>query len=191
MAGSLLYTTETETKNREIALNSVLTQKALSQGIVDSPTEVVVRDVLPMTDMGGSTTGATSATSGYRYDEWRIDMRSFQRDGSTAVVTGGYNEAVNVNLNKEKVVGFIGAKKNGEDAVAAIKFSLGSGAKIKDIWQIGHATENGSMYADNPILFNSTNTMKIEYLLKSPAIVYLMLLGKIAEAKGDTILGAE
>lgn len=191
MAGLILKAMDVEIKQREVGLADLLLKKAHEQGVVDHPNEGVVRDILPLTDLGGTTTGASSASGGFRTEEWRVDMRTYQRDASTAVSSGAYNEVVNVDLNKSKVLGFVGVKKNGEDAVATIRFSLGSGTKIKDIWQLDSVPEEGSAYAENPIIYNATHKAKVEYYLKSPAIIYHQLIGKIAEPRGNVILGAE
>lgn len=191
MAGSRILSMESERKQIEQVLIQELATRAQRQGVVDSATEVVVRDILPLTDLGSGTTNATSASAGFRAEEWRVDLRTVQQDNSTATAANSYNTVVNCNLNKEKVMGFMGVQKFGEDAVAAVRWSLGSGAKIKDIWQLDYVKEDGTMYAENPIIYNSTNVIKVEYYLKSVAIVQLRLLGKTAEAKGDTILGAE
>jgi hypothetical protein len=190
LAGSRLLSLDNEKKTIETALVGELTRRAIRQGVVNTPGDVVVRDILPLTDLGGSTTNATSSTYGYVSESWRNDFRSYEQDG-TASTASAYNIAVKVNLNKEKVMGFVGVRKAGEDMVSAIKWSLGSGAKTKDIWQIDYLPEDGTMYAENPIIYNATNDMKIEYYLKSTGICYLQLIGKTAEAKGDTILGAE
>lgn len=194
MAGSRLISLEQEKKQIEAALIGELAQRAVRQGVVDNPAEVVVRDILPLTDLGSSTTGATSETAangGYRSEDWSVDLSTYQKGSSTASSSGAYNTVVNCNMNKEKVVGFLGVQQEDQRNVVAIKWSLGSGAKIKDIWQIGHVPENGTMYAENPIIYNSTNVAKVEYYINSVGQVRLILLGKTAEAKGDTILGAE
>lgn len=191
MAGLILKAMDAEIKQREAALNAELVRRAVAQGVVDNAAEAVVRDILPLTDIGGSTTNSTSASGGYRYEEWRADLRTYQQDASTASAANSYNTVVNCDMNKQKVIGFVGVAKKGEDSVAAIRFSLGSGTKIKDIWQIGGAPEDAIIYAENPILYNSTNKVKIEFYLKSVAIVYHQLIGKAAEPKGNTIIGAE
>lgn len=191
MAGSRLISLDQEKKVIESALIGELAQRAVRQGVVDNPAEVVVRDILPLTDLGSGTTGATSATGGYRTEDWSVNLSSVQQDASTASSAGAYNTVINVNLNKEKVVGFVGVQQEDQRNVVAIRWSLGSGAKIKDIWQIGHVAENGVMYAENPIIYNSTNVAKVEYYINSKTGVRLILLGKTSEAKGDTILGAE
>ncbi len=182
---------DSEKKQIESALIGELAQRAVRQGVVDNPAEVVVRDILPLSDLGSGTTGATSATAGYRTDDWSVNLTSVQQDNSTASAANAYNTVINCNMNKEKVVGFMGVQQEDQRNVVAIKWSLGSGAKIKDIWQIGHVPENGTMYAENPIIYNSTNVAKVEYYPQSRTQVRLILLGKTAEAKGDTILGAE
>ncbi len=191
MAGSRLVSMDQERKQIEAALIGELSQRAVRQGVVDNPAEVVVRDILPLTDLGSGTTGATSATGGYRSEDWSVNLTTYQRDASTASSAGAYNEVVNCNLNKEKVVGFMGVQQEDQRNVVAIRWSLGSGAKIKDIWQVGHVAEGGVMYAENPIIYNSTNVAKVEYYINSRTQVRMILLGKTAEAKGDTILGAE
>lgn len=191
MAGSRMLAIDGEKKQIESALIGELAQRAVRQGVVDNPAEVVVRDILPLTDLGSGTTGATSATGGYRSEDWSINLTSYQQDASTASSAGAYNTVVNVSLNKEKVVGFMGIQQEDQRNVVAIRWSLGSGAKIKDIWQVGHVVEGGVMYAENPIIYNSTNVAKVEYYINSKTAVRLILLGKTAEAKGDTILGAE
>lgn len=192
MAGSRINSLDAERKNIESALIGEVSQRAIRQGVVDHPSEVVVRDILPLTDLGGSTTNATSASYGYVSENWRVDLRTYQQDGSTASAANDYNLVAKVNLNKEKVMGFAGIRKTGEDMVSAVRWSLGSGAKIKDIWQIDYIPyDGGVMYAENPLIFNATNVVKIEYYLKSPGISYLQLIGKTAEAKGDKIIGTE
>jgi hypothetical protein len=191
MAGSRLLSTESEKKAIESALVNELGLRAVRQGVVDNPSEVVVRDMLPLTDFGSGTTNATSASAGYRSEDWSVNLTTYQQNGSTASAAGSYNTVINCNMNKEKVVGFIGVQQEDQRNVVAIRWSLGSGAKIKDIWQVGHVPENGVMYAENPIVYNSTNVAKVEYYINSTTAVRMILLGKTAEAKGDTILGAE
>jgi len=194
MAGSRLVSLAQEKKQIEGALIGELAQRAVRQGVVDNPAEVVVRDLLPLTDLGGATTGSTSetaATGGYRSEDWSVNLTTYARGSSTASVAGAYNTVINCNMNKEKVVGFMGVQQEDQRNVVAIRWSLGSGAKIKDIWQVGHVEEGGVMYAENPIIYNSTNVAKVEYYVNSLTSVRMILLGKAAEAKGDTILGAE
>ena len=194
MAGSRLTSMDAEKKQIEAALMGELAQRAVRQGVVDNPAEVVVRDILPLTDLGGATTGSSSeteATGGYRSEDWSVNLTTYARGSSTASAAGAYNTVINCNMNKEKVVGFMGVQQEDQRNVVAIRWSLGSGAKIKDIWQVGHVAENGVMYAENPIIYNSTNVAKVEYYVNSLTSVRMILLGKTAEAKGDTILGAE
>lgn len=191
MAGSRILSSEVEKRTIETALVAELAERAVRQGVVNTPGDVVVRDILPMTDLGGSTTNVATAPSyGFTSEQWRVDLRNYEQDG-TASSANAYNLVAKVNLNKEKTMGFAGIRKNGEDMVSAVRWSLGSGAKIKDIWHIDYLPEDGTMYAENPIVFNATNELKIEYYLKSPGISFLQIIGKTAEARGDTIVGTE
>lgn len=191
MAGLIALAIQSEVKQREAAVAGELLRLAVAQGVVATPNDAVVRDILPLTDIGGTTTNATSASGGYRTEEWRVDLRTYQRDASTASSAGAYNEVVKCDMNKQKVLGFYGVQKRGEDCVAAIRFSLGSGTKIKDIWQLDGVAEDGVGYGENPIIYNSTQNAKVEYYLKSVGIVYHQLLGKVAEPRGNVIMGAE
>lgn len=192
MAGQILIPLESDKKRYENALVQELTKRAVSQGVVDSAMELVVRDILPLTDLGGAgtTTGQSSATYGYRKEYWSADFRTSDANG-TAVSTPGYVTAIQVDLNKQKVVGILGVRIRGEPNVAAMKYSLGSGAKIKDIWQLEGVGVDETYWAENPAIYNSTNVMKVEYYLAAGAAVQHVLVGKSAEAKGDTILGAD
>jgi len=191
MAGSRILSNEMEKRSIESALIGEIAKRAVRQGVVDNPADVVVRDILPLTDLASGTTGATSSSYGFTSENWRVDLRDYEQD-ETASSANAYNLVAKVNLNKEKVVGFMGVRKTGEDMVSAIRWSLGSGAKIKDIWQIDYVPEDGGvMYAENPIIFNATNVVKMEYYLKSTGISYLQIMGKTAEARSDTIVGTE
>jgi len=191
MAGSRILSNETEKRSIESALIGEIAKRAVRQGVVDNPADVVVRDILPLTDLATGTTGAISSSYGFTSENWRVDLRDYEQD-ETASSANAYNLVAKVNLNKEKVVGFMGVRKTGEDMVSAIRWSLGSGAKIKDIWQIDYVPEDGGvMYAENPIIFNATNVVKMEYYLKSTGISYLQIMGKTAEARSDTIVGTE
>ena len=191
MAGSRILSNETEKRSIESALIGEIAKRAVRQGVVDNPADVVVRDILPLTDLATGTTGAISSSYGFTSENWRVDLRDYEQD-ETASSANAYNLVAKVNLNKEKVIGFMGVRKTGEDMVSAIRWSLGSGAKIKDIWQIDYVPEDGGvMYAENPIIFNATNVVKMEYYLKSTGISYLQIMGKTAEARSDTIVGTE
>jgi len=191
MAGSRILSNEMEKRSIESALIGEIAKRAIRQGVVDNPADVVVRDILPLTDLATGTTGAISSSYGFTSENWRVDLRDYEQD-ETASSANAYNLVAKVNLNKEKVIGFMGVRKTGEDMVSAIRWSLGSGAKIKDIWQIDYVPEDGGvMYAENPIIFNATNVVKMEYYLKSTGISYLQIMGKTAEARSDTIVGTE
>jgi len=182
---------EADKKKYENVLVQELGTRAVSQGVVDTLNDLVIRDLLPLTDLGGTTTGSTSASGGYTSEYWRVDLRTVQRDNSTSSSANAYNEVVNVDLNRVKVIGVLGIQKLGEDAVSAVRFSLGSGAKIKDIWQLDGIAVGDTYWAENPAVYNSNNIMKVEFYLKSTAIIYHKMIGKAAEPKGETILGAE
>lgn len=191
MAGSRILSDDNTKRTIESALIGEIAQRAVRQGVVDNPADVVTRDILPLTDLATGTTGATSSSYGFTSENWRVDLRDYQQDQS-ASSANAYNLVAKVNLNKEKVIGFAGVRKLGEDNVSAIRWSLGSGAKIKDIWQIDYLPEDGGvMYAENPIIFNATNVVKMEYYVKSPGISFLQIIGKTAEARSDTIVGTE
>ena len=182
--GLLTIHTDDELKGKEEDMVAELTRRAVSQGVVDSADQVIVRDILPNTDFAG-----VAAGGGYLYEMWRADMTSLRQDASTASAANTYNEAISTDLDKEKLIGILGVKKKGEDMVAAVKFSLGTGVKIKDIWQIDSIADDSIGLAREPLIYNCTNKIVVDYYLKNRGIVELELIGKTCEAIGDTIIG--
>jgi len=182
--GLLTIHTDDELKGKEEDMVAELTRRAVSQGVVDSADQVIVRDILPNTDFAG-----VAAGGGYLYEMWRADMTLLKQDAVTASAANSYNEAISTDLDKEKLIGILGIKKKGEDMVAAVKFSLGTGVKIKDIWQIDMIPDDEIGLAREPLIYNCTNKIVVDYYLKNRGIVEIELIGKCAEAIGDTIIG--
>jgi len=189
MPGLLYAILDEEIRTKQEELDRELIQRAVDQKVADTEDQVLVRDALPKTDFGGTTTNSTTVTSGYTKESWFIDMTTYQRDGSTASVAGDYNEAINVDLDKQKVVGFLGVKKHTMNNVSAVKFGIATGVQIKDIWQVDFVDLGKSAYADTPIVYDSTNKVYILYYLTTRAPVDIRLLSRVAEAVGDTIMG--
>lgn len=184
--GILVAETTEELKGKEADLIAELKRRAVSQGIVDSVDQVVVRDILPYTDFSGTASGG-----GYLTNAWRADLRTYQQNASTAAAAGAYNEVISKDLGKEKIIGILGVQKFGEDLVSAVRFSLGTGVKIKDIWSIESVAANGRGLALDPLIYDATNKIVVDYYLKNTGIVNICLLGKVAEAVGDTIIGGQ
>ena len=181
--GLLTIHTDDELKGKEEDMVAELTRRAVSQGVVDSADQVIVRDILPNTDFAG-----VAAGGGYLYEMWRADMTTLRQDASTASAANTYNEVISTDLDKEKLIGILGIKK-GEDMVAAVKFSLGTGVKIKDIWQIDSIPDDSIGLAREPLIYNCTNKIVVDYYLKNTGVIELELIGKTCEAIGDTIIG--
>lgn len=189
MPGLLVVYLDDEIRAKQTDLDNELIDRGVDQRVADSADNLVVRDGLPLTDFGGTTTGSSSATSGYRKESWFIDMTTYQRDGSTASSAGAYNEAINVDLNKKKVVGIMGVKKGSIDNVSAIKLGLPGGVQTKDVWQIDFLAPGQVAFAETPIIFDSGNKMQVQYFLKTPGPVDLVLYTRVCERVGDNIMG--
>jgi len=185
MAGLMTVHQDPDLKMKEAQLIAELKARAVAQKIVTTPDQVVVRDLLPYTDFG-------ETTGGYMYELWEADMITYQRNGSTASAANAYNDAILKDLDEKKVVGILGVAKHGEDNVATVRFTLGAGqTKIKDIWQLDKIEVGETGLAEMPIIYNKTDTMGVQYYLKNRSVVQLELLGKVAEAVGDIIMGGQ
>jgi len=189
MPGLLVVHLDDEIRSLQKSLDEELISRAVAQKVGDSEENLIVRDGLPLTDFATTTTGASSSSTGYTSESWFIDMTSVQRDGTTASVAGSYNEAINVNLDKEKVVGILGVKKGYIDNVSAIKFGFPGGVTVKDIWQIDHLEPGEDGFAESPIIFDSSNKMQVLYYLTTLGPVDLKLYTRVCESIGDTIMG--
>ena len=189
MPGLLIVHLDDEIRSIQDSLDEELKARAVAQKVGDSEEDLIVRDGLPLTDFATTTTGASSSSTGYTTESWFIDMTTYQRDGSTSASAGAYNEAINVNLDKQKVVGVLGVMKGSIDNVAAIKFGFPGGVQVKDIWQIDHLAPGESGFTKTPIIFDSSNKMQVSYYLKTLGPVDLKLYTRVCEVVGDTIMG--
>lgn len=189
MPGLLIVHLDDEVRSIQRSLDEELIARAVAQKVGDSEEDLIVRDGLPLTDFATTTTGASSSSTGYTNESWFIDMSTYQRDGSTASAVASYNEAINVNLDKQKVVGIFGVKKGYVDNVAAVKFGFPGGVQVKDIWQIDHLDPGEDGYTETPIIFDSSNKMQVQYYLKTLGGVDLKLYTRVCEVVGDTIMG--
>jgi len=193
--GTLGYTPTTEEKKAiETDVVTELKRRAIAQKIVASEADLVVRDILPETDLG--------LTS----EEW-----------IQSGVAGIYTLVISGRNPENKVWGIYGVKNEHVTAVSgpvkpsaanlsgghaaippviAIKWGLGAGAaKVKDIWHLQRMyVQNDEVYTDQPVIYNKKELFTIYMLARvnaSGADGHLILLGKVAEPKGETIMGAE
>ncbi|MHA1833676.1 MAG: hypothetical protein ACTSV7_06755 [Candidatus Baldrarchaeia archaeon] len=171
MPGTLLKLSPEEIRAIEQEVEEILIKKALEQKIATRREDVVVRDILPATDFNWS------------YEYWQ-----------ESVSASGYATTVSVSLPDTKIVLFYGAKNlNPNPKTAAIKFLVGKGGtKVKDIWQIEHAytEENAAVYSRDYVIYNKSEHITIQQYGRGTAGTdNLILLGKVAEPRGETIAG--
>ena len=172
MAGTILHRlTPEEQKAIEDAVVDYLIRRALEKKIATKPEDLVVRDILPGTDLNG--------LSG---EVWVQSLSAFQY----VSVYSGKNPDT-------KIFAVFGAKfLSPTPKTAVIRFKLGAGgAKIKDIWQVEPAfvEENCAVYTDRPIKYEDDETFVIEFYGKDSGEDNVVLLGKVVEPKGELIMG--
>ena len=194
--GTLGYTPTTEEiKSIEFDLIAELKRRAIAQKIVASEADLVIRDILPETDLGlTSEEWIESGVGG----TWTLVISGRNPENKLWGVYGVKNEhATAVSGAVKPVISFVSGNEYGiVPPVIAIKWGLGAGAaKVKDIWHIQRMyVQNDEVYTDQPVIYNKKELFSIYMLARvnaSGADGHLILLGKVAEPKGETIMGAE
>jgi hypothetical protein len=170
-AGTVLYKlTEAELKSLVEATDQYLIQKALEKKVGASPDDLVVRDILPGTDLNNM--------SG---EVWNQHLSAY-------LWTMNYS-----GKNPDtKIFGIFGYKnKSANPHTVAIRFKVGAGgAKIKDIWHVEQAQteENTAVYSKNTIIYMDDETFVIEFYGDANTTDERgILLGRVVEPKGEII----
>jgi len=165
-AATLEEIRELESKIEEDLIRRAVIQKI---GGVASPDEVAVRDILPATDLG-----ATNQI-------WEQTMAS----------ANAFNTIYTPTAATKKVFAFYGVKnRKSTPNTTAIRFNLGT-AKTKDIWQIEEIyteTQTTRGIATKPVVYNKEESINIAMYAIAAASDNVILLGKVAEPKGETVL---
>jgi len=194
--GTLLALTTEGIMQLERDVVAELKRRALDQNIAASEAELVVRDILPATDLNAA------------YEEWTQ---------SGLIAGGAYTTVYSGRLRDTKIFAVYGvcnetptatsgvAYKTKESAgvsgaspcTVAIRFGLGVGpAKIKDIWHVQKMYEKDeqSVFCDVPVIYNKEEVFQIAFYGRrsvSGGMDAIILHGKVCEPKGEVILGAE
>jgi len=170
MPGTTIALSEAEARAISAAVDQQLIERANAQKIPDP----IVRDILPKTDLV------------FTNEVWEEILA-----GANA-----YNQVVTaLDLKSKKLIAFMGVKNRAAAPVTtAVKFTLGSGdAKVKDIWEIEAAEDpvmgNKALYVQNPVIYNSTDIFSIYFYARAAATDNLILLGRVCESRGETIVG--
>ncbi|MEM2661599.1 MAG: hypothetical protein QXS74_09800 [Nitrososphaeria archaeon] len=166
------YLTKDEIQARREALARELVKRMVTKGIVKSPNEVAIRDILPKTDLG------------YPYEYW----------ASPAIAQYTYTPVVSQRLPANKMIGFYGVQdlKGGLDTglVSVIRFKIGPGAaRVLDVWQIQKIeTEKEKVgISEKDIIYENQDYMTIEFYGIDTGISTVALLGLVAEPKGEVV----
>jgi len=158
-------TTEDIKKLRQMAL-SMLEASIRAQG--DDPANYIIRDILPSTDLG------------FTNEEWKITY------------SAAYTEETHVNtqLGARTHVVFYGYANNSPDPKTLYIVFRTPGA-VKDKVQVEkvYPLMEPVGYFKEPIKFGSKETMQIVFYGKATGDDYPVLLGLIAEPKGQQIAG--
>lgn len=194
--GTLGYTPTTEEKKAiESDVIAELKRRAIAQKIVASEADLVVRDILPETDLGlTSEEWIESGVAG----TYTLVISGRNPENKVWGIYGVKNEHVTAvsGAVKPNLMAVSGAAVAMIPPVLAVKWGLGAGAaKVKDIWHIQRMyVQNDEVYTDQPVIYNKKELFSIYMLARvntSGADGHLILLGKVAEPKGETIMGAE
>jgi len=172
-----------------------LKRRALEQNIAKSEDELVVRDILPATDLNAA------------YEEWT--QSGIIAGGAYTVVYSGRNPENRVfaiyGMANETATSASSPVKTRESSwysgilpcTVAIKYGLGVGiAKVKDIWQVQkmYAGEAQSVFCDQPVVYNKKEVFQISFYGRrscSGGLDAIVLHGKVCEPKGEVLMGVE
>jgi len=134
--------------------------------------EVLVRDILPTSDLGVGTN-----------EEWKF----------TGLVAGNNANAVSKTLPDDTAIAFYGVRfLSPTPKITAIRFKEGD-AKIKMVFQLqaGYTEEEKEVIFEEPIFYEPTSSIKIDVISASAGDDSVMLLGVLAERKGKTAIGTK
>ena len=154
------------------AIEELLRSEAVEQKIASRRDAVVVRDLLPKTDFSWSK------------EAWWYDLSSG--------TVNSYNQVVNVDLDKKKVIAIWGVKMRGDPVVSAVKFMRGESETI-DIWEIEALGEGDISIITNVedvVLYHAQDKVNIQYYLLAQGYAQFVLLGKVAEKRDTTVSGS-
>ncbi len=145
-----------------------LVEKAVAQKIggVVSAKDVVVRDILPSTDLG------------FTNEVWE----------ETISTANSWTTLVNTTVSSDKCYMFFGVKNvNASPKIVALKFS--KGAVVKDIWHFQDMLTEPTVEAISDILifYGKEEPMKIEYYAQATGTDNLIIRGFVAEPRGKRI----
>jgi len=168
---------EKEIRAIETRIEEYLKDLAVRKGIVKSREDVIVRSILPATDFG-----SPSFSPGFSIEDFAVTYSAT-----------GWQTVINGRLPDKKIVAFYGVRLAGSTPItSAIKFALGAnGAKTKEIVQVEPAltTEEKEAIFEKPILYEDSQYMYVQYYAKSTGSDRVVLLGMVAEPKGEVISG--
>lgn len=192
--GTLVELSVQEIRALEDAVENELKRIAVQDGIAPSEAELVVRDILPETDLN-AVSGEVWVTHTSAY-AWNT-VFSGENPENKAFAIYGVTTAIETMISGASLR-FIGANVSGYPAskvlpsVVAIKFGLGAGpAKIKDIWHIQHmyTKDPPRVFSKSPVVYRKKEKFTIQVYGTQSMADHIVLLGKVVEPKGQTILG--
>jgi len=162
-----------EVLRMERAIEELLKSEAVEQKIASKREAVVVRDLLPKTDLS------------WNKEAWMYDL--------TSGTVESYNTVVNnVDLDKKKIIAFWGVKMRGDPVVSAVKFMRG-GSETIDIWEIEYLSDGELGIISNVedvVLYHAQDKVNVQYYLVAQGVAQIVLRGKVAEKKDTTVSGS-
>jgi hypothetical protein len=159
----------TTVRNLEERIKSFLKSLAVRKGIAAREDQLVVRDILPKTDLNLAN------------EDWKENLIS----------ANSWNTVFDFRVPEKKIIAFYGVRNIGTTPLTtAIKFAVGpGGAKTKDIVYIEGLEKNKEREAifSTPILYEDGQYMYVQQYAKAAGTDSLVYLGFVCEPKGELI----
>lgn len=162
------YVTKSEIQARRESLKRKLAAIAVKKGIVTSEADLAIRDILPKTDLG------------FTNEVW----------ATASLPQYAYTAVVDTRLPANKLIGFYGVQNLGSDITSVIRFKIGPGkARVLDLWNIQKvASEKEKIgISEKDIIYENQDYATIEYYNTATGVSNVMLLGIVAEPKGEVV----
>jgi len=172
MPGLAAVYEKSEVLRMERAIEELLKSEAVEQKIASSRDAVVVRDILPQTDLS------------WPKESWWYNLSSG--------TVNSYNQVADVDLDKKKIIAFWGVKMRGDPVVSAVKFMRGTSESI-DVWEIEHLSDGELGIISNVedvVLYHAQDKVNIQYYLVAQGVAQIVLRGKVAEKRDTTVSGS-
>jgi len=142
---------------------------AVRKGIAASEDQLIVRDILPKTDLNLAN------------EDWKEGLAT----------ANAWNTVFDFRVPEKKIIVFYGVRNIGNTPLTtAIKFAVGAGgAKVKDIINVEklEKSKEREVIFSTPILYEDGQYMFVQQYAKAAGTDSLVYLGFVVEPRGEVI----